>query len=104
MTDELEDTHRLSPFETLVLRRFDQVDARLDALAEFDKQLDERMTALEARKFDTKPIWERALAEILDVSDRLRVLQEMFTENTTEMRVRHLRLEKRVAELEGVKP
>lgn len=97
MTDELEDTHKLTPFEVLVLQRFDAMDKRFD-------EVDERLVRLEAVRLETKPIWERALAEILDVSERLRVFQELFIENTVEMRSRHLRLEKRVAELEGAKP
>ena len=42
--------------------RFDAVDARLDSL-------DTRVQALEARALDTKPIWERALATILEVKE-----------------------------------
>jgi phage shock protein A len=30
----------------------------------------ERLTALEAKSFDTRPIWEQALAEILEVRQR----------------------------------
>lgn len=40
--------------------RFDRVEARLDGL-------DVRVHALESKALDTKPIWERALAEILEV-------------------------------------
>ena len=80
---EEEPTHQLTPFERLVLQRFDQIDARFDLM-------DERLAKVEPKNLETKPIWERALAETLDVSDRLRVLQEMFVENTTEMRLRHL--------------
>jgi len=40
-------------FEERVFARFDVIDTRLQAL--------------EARALDTKPIWERALAEILEV-------------------------------------
>ena len=40
-------------FEERVFARFDGLDSRVQAL--------------EARALDTKPIWERALAEILDV-------------------------------------
>ncbi len=47
--------------------RFGTLDARFDAMdARFDG-LDSRVQALEARALDTKPIWERALAEILEV-------------------------------------
>lgn len=51
--------------------RFGTVDARFDAMeARFDARfdgLDTRVQALEARALDTKPIWERALAEIFEV-------------------------------------
>jgi tetrahydromethanopterin S-methyltransferase subunit G len=46
-------------FEERVFARFDAMDARLDSM-------DRRLEALE-----TKPIWERALAEILEVKEGL---------------------------------
>jgi hypothetical protein len=58
-------------FEERVFARFDSIDARFDTMeARFDKRfdgLDNRVQALEAKALDTKPIWERALAEILEV-------------------------------------
>lgn len=42
----------------------------LAALADLQHRLtnvEERLTALEAKSYDTKPIWERALAEILEL-------------------------------------
>jgi len=80
MSDK-EPTHHLTPFETLVLQRFDQLDARLDSM---DKRLDSmdarldsmdtrldsmdaRLTTLESKALDTKPIWEMALAELVEV-------------------------------------
>ena len=59
MSDK-EPTHHLTPFETLVLQRFDQLDARMDSM-------DARLTTLESKALDTKPIWEQALAAILEV-------------------------------------
>ena len=47
--------------------RFDRMDARFDAMDKRFDGLDSRAQALEARALDTKPIWERALAEILEV-------------------------------------
>ena len=47
-------------FEERVFARFDSMDTRFDGL-------DSRVHSLEARALDTKPIWERALAEILEV-------------------------------------
>ena len=51
-------------FEERILARFDSMEARFDR--RFDG-LDSRVQALEAKAFDTKPIWERALTEILGV-------------------------------------
>ena len=58
-------------FEKRVFVRFDAIDARFDAMevrfdARFDA-LDSRVQALESKSLDTKPIWERALAEIHEV-------------------------------------
>ena len=48
-----------SSFEERVFARFDTVDARFDTV-------DARLEKLESRAYDTKPIWERALAEIME--------------------------------------
>jgi hypothetical protein len=53
-------------FEERVFARFDAMEARIDA--RFDG-LETRVKALEARALDTKPIWERALAEIVEVKE-----------------------------------
>ena len=69
-------------FEERVFARFDAIDARLDAvdgrLDGMDARLnsmDGRLEALEIqaerRALETKPIWERALAEILEVKEGL---------------------------------
>ncbi|HEX7530114.1 MAG TPA: hypothetical protein VF333_03140 [Pyrinomonadaceae bacterium] len=45
--------------------RFDAIDARFDAVdARFDT-VDVRLEKLESSRYDTKPIWERALAAIM---------------------------------------
>jgi len=51
-------------FEERVFARFDALDSTL-------KDLDARLQTLEAKSYDPKPIWERALAEILAVSQKL---------------------------------
>jgi chromosome segregation ATPase len=60
-------------FEERVFARFDAFDARFDAVdARFDTvdarfdTVDARLEKLESRAYDTKPIWERALAAIMD--------------------------------------
>jgi len=55
-----EPTKNLSrSFEERVFARFDAFDARFDTV-------DARLGKLEARSYDTKPIWERALAQIME--------------------------------------
>jgi chromosome segregation ATPase len=69
-------------FEERVFARFDALDARLDRMdARLDNvevrlsDVDTRMQKLESeaerRAVETKPIWERALAEIMAVSQKL---------------------------------
>ena len=57
-------------FEERVFARFDAIDARLD-------NLDSRIQKIEQKSYDTKPIWERALAEILEVKERLTSLERL---------------------------
>lgn len=68
-----------------VFARFDAMEARFDAMeARFDAVdarlagLDTRVQVLEAKAYDTKPIWERALAEILNVKERMENIERKF--------------------------
>ena len=45
--------------------------ARLDSM-------DQRLEKLEARAYDTKPIWERALAELVELGKRMDSLDPRF--------------------------
>ena len=58
--------------------RFDAMDTRFDAVDARLAGLDTRVQALEAKAYDTKPIWERALAEILNVKERLENIERKF--------------------------
>jgi tetrahydromethanopterin S-methyltransferase subunit G len=58
--------------------RFDAMDARFDAVDTRLASLDTRVQALEAKAYDTKPIWERALAEILNVKERVENIERKF--------------------------
>lgn len=66
MSDEhqTQETENSRTFEERVFARFDALDARLSGM-------DERLQSLEAKQYDTKPIWERALAEIAGVKTEL---------------------------------
>jgi predicted nucleic acid-binding Zn-ribbon protein len=63
-TKELPDR---SSFEDLVIARFDSIDARFDSIDTRFDTVDARLDKLESRAYDTKPIWERALAAIMDM-------------------------------------
>ena len=49
----------------------DRVFARFDAIESFLGNLNARVEVLESKTYDTKPIWERALKEILDTREKL---------------------------------
>ena len=51
-------------FEERVFARFDAIDARLS-------DVDARLEKLEAKSYDTKPIWERALSEISETRSEM---------------------------------
>ena len=46
--------------------RFERVDARFDIVDAAFRDLNSRVERLEIRSYDTKPIWEQALKEILE--------------------------------------
>jgi hypothetical protein len=65
-------------FEERVFARFDTMEARFDAVDVRLAGLDTRVQALEAKAHDPKPIWERALAEILNIKERLENVERKF--------------------------
>jgi len=84
--------------------RFDALDARLDGIDLRLDRLEVRVQALEAKAFDTKPIWERALAEILEVRKGVEDLNRKFdvlTLDVMQVRADQRRVEKRTDELES---
>lgn len=60
------------PLLERILSRLDSIDARLDSM-------DARLSALEQQAeraaMSTKPIWEQALAEILEIKESVRVVE-----------------------------
>jgi tetrahydromethanopterin S-methyltransferase subunit G len=106
---------RLDATEIRVDARFDAIDARFDATdvrvgARFDAvdarldSLDIRVQNLEARALDTKPIWERALAEILEVKKGVEDLNrkiDVLNQDVLQVRADQLRVERRMDSLES---
>ncbi|HEU5239932.1 MAG TPA: hypothetical protein VFU37_22555 [Pyrinomonadaceae bacterium] len=53
-------------FEQQVLARFDSMDKRLDTVDVHFDGINARLEKLESHSYQTKPIWERALKEIME--------------------------------------
>lgn len=98
-------------FESMEARfeaRFNAIDLRFDSMearfeARFDS-LDTRVHALESRALDTKPIWERALAEILEVKTGVEDLNrkiDVLSLDVIQVRADQRRVEKRMDALEA---
>ncbi len=70
-------------FEERVFARFDAIDSGL-------RDLDARLQKLEARAYDTKPIWEQALKEIMEtrreLSKRLDRIEAIVHETRADLR------------------
>ena len=75
-------------FEERVFARFDALDSNVRGLGV-------RLEKLEARSYDTKPIWERALKEILETRSEL-------TETRRELKQTRRYLSKRLDRIEAV--
>jgi hypothetical protein len=91
-------------FEERVFARFDAMESRFDAVDLRLDRFDIRLHALEARTLDTKPIWERALAEILNVKERVESIERKFDVLTLDMmqlRGDQRRVDKRMDALES---
>ena len=93
-----EETTRNMPdrrsFEERVFARFDALDTRLQKLE----------SEAERRAVETKPIWERALAEILAVSQKLDIVERKLNvlgQDMLTMRADQTRLEDRMERLES---
>ena len=88
---------RFDALEARVESRFNAVDARID-------RLEIRLQALESKALDTKPIWEQALVEIVEVKEGVYDIKrkfEILTEDLIQVRADQRRVEKRMDTLES---
>lgn len=98
MSDERKTQEKLDSrsFEERVFARFDALDARLNGT-------DERLHAREAKQYDTKPIWERALAEIAETRAEMRAefgkQREDFEKSRAESQSGFRKLERQLSAL-----
>lgn len=87
-----DETKNLSEGEKLILQRLDRVELRLAALE---------------NKADTRPIWERALAEILEVKERLSNIEnklDVLNREMLQLKANDVRFDQRLSELERKPP
>ena len=87
-------------FEERVFARFDSLDARLD---NFDARLQALENQAERRALETKPIWERALAGILEVKESVADVErkiDVLTQDILQVRSDQVRVERRLDKLE----
>ncbi|MGI9165473.1 MAG: hypothetical protein ACR2G5_03650 [Pyrinomonadaceae bacterium] len=102
-------------FEERVFARFDRIEARFDGIdarlngidLRFDaveKRLETLETQAERRALETKPIWERALAEILEVKESLANVErklDVLSLDIVQVRADQTHLETRLGKLES---
>jgi chromosome segregation ATPase len=102
-------------FEERVFARFDAIDARFDItdsrldamdsrLQSFDLRLQSLETQAERHALETKPIWERALAEILKVKEGLANVErklDVLTRDIVQVRADQAHAESRLSKLES---
>jgi archaellum component FlaC len=84
-------------FEERVFARFDAIDSRLN-------EMDQRLQRLEQKTYDTKPIWERALAEILALGQKLDTIERklnVLSQDMLTLRADQTRLEDRLDKVDS---
>ena len=92
-----ETTHNMPDgrsFEERVFARFDAIDARLQVLE----------AQAERRELETKPIWERALAEILELKQSLSNVErkiDVLSRDIVQVRADQAHVESRLEKLES---
>ena len=80
------------------------LEALTEKLNGFETKVDIRLSALEDKQYDMRPIWERTLAEVLEIKNRLEGIEyklDVLNKNVLQTRADQARLDKRVTRLEG---
>lgn len=94
----------MSEEETKVLGdKPDVLQKILTKLEVLDTRLQIVEQKIDARGFDTKPIWEKALVEIMEVKEDVRELGrniQIFNQDMLRVRAEHLRTDERITALE----
>jgi tetrahydromethanopterin S-methyltransferase subunit G len=87
--------------KTLDAKLLQQILAKLDVM---DTRLQFVEGKIRERGFDTKPIWQRALAEIMEVKQRLSMVDrklDVFSSDMLNLRAEQLDIQERLRKLEA---
>ena len=93
----------MSEDETKALRDklLEQILTKLEVM---DARLQRVESKIEERGFDTKPIWERALAEIMEVKQQVATVDrkiDVFSRDMLNLRADQLKTDERIGKLEA---
>src|SRR5919198_3379058 len=95
-------------FEERVFARLDSIDTRLDTMDGRLDSVDTRLQNLESqaerRALETKPVWERALAEILEVKQGLENVErkiDVLSRDIVQVRADQVGADRRLTRLES---
>ena len=84
--------------------RLEKMEARLEKMETRLDEIDRRLQVLEQKTYDTKPIWERALAEILELREDVHTVDRKFnivTRDLMTLRAEQTRLEDRMDKVDS---
>ena len=84
--------------------RLDRMEARLERMEARMDEIDRRLQVLEEKAYDTRPIWERAIAEILELREDVHTLDRKFniiTRDSITLRAEQSRLEDRMDKMDS---
>jgi len=84
-------------FEERVFARFDAVDERFER---FEGNVEIRITKLETRQYDTKPIWEQVLLALAEINTRLDKMDARLDKMDARLDKMDARLDKMEARLD----
>jgi chromosome segregation ATPase len=88
---------RMEARQASMEERQQRMETRLD-------EIDGRLQVLEEKAYDTKPIWERAIAEILELREDVHTLDRKFnviTKDSITLRAEQSRLEDRMDKMDS---
>ena len=84
--------------------RLEKMETRLERMDARQDEIDGRLQVLEQKAYDTKPIWERAIAEILELREDVHTLDRKFnivTRDLITLRAEQSRLEDRMDKMDS---